>query len=105
MNGLRNNKTGFEFAFGPSFNISQEIQKFQDTDGKWYSELDKPNIDDLDTEFKLDSRGFARVKTYMVFAFGTSFKSGALNIPVNAYFVPSRGNPRFGISAGFNAWQ
>ncbi|PCJ65639.1 MAG: hypothetical protein COA58_09545 [Bacteroidetes bacterium] len=104
MNGFRNNRTGFEFAFGPTINISRETQKYEH-EGKWYRPEDRPSETPVELKHKMDSRGYGRMKTYMVFAFGYSFKSGNLNIPVNAYLASSKNDPRVGISIGFNAWK
>lgn len=107
LNGIRNNKNGLEFAVGPSVNISRELNKYVYED-EYYTrqELNEkdPTLDanDLDTEYKADSRGSFRLKSYIVLAAGYSFKSGKLNIPVNAYVVPSKDDLRFGLSIGFN---
>ena len=103
MNGIRSNKNGLEFAIGPSLNFSTESEKYQNADGKWVRPQDEENINDLPLEYKADSRGQVRMKTYVVIAAGYSLKSGKLNIPINAFVVPSRDNFRFGFSFGFNA--
>jgi hypothetical protein len=107
FNGIRNNKNGLEFAVGPSVNISREYEKYIYED-KYYhlDELKKEypfvNSEELEREYKADSRGDFRLKSYIVLAAGYSFKSGNLNIPVNVYLVPSKDNLRFGLSVGFN---
>jgi TolB-like protein len=102
MNGLRSNKNGLEFAIGPSINIATEAQKYEE-DGEWYRPEDRPDELERPLEYKMDSRGETRVKTYVVIAAGYSLKSGKLNIPINAFLVPSKDNWRFGFSFGFNA--
>lgn len=106
LHGIRSNKNGFEFAFGPSLVMTKEAEGFYQN-GNWtlLSDWEKANPDLLPkpvTEFQFDSRGLNKLSSSFVFAFGKSFKSGRLNIPVNAFFIPSRGGHRFGISVGFN---
>jgi hypothetical protein len=107
LNGIRSNKTGLEFAVGPSINMSKALNKYQYEDDYYtYAELKEqhPNVipEDLEKEYTADSRGNPRFKSYIVLAAGYSFKSGKLNIPVNAYVVPAKDNLRFGVSFGFN---
>jgi hypothetical protein len=106
LHGIRSNKNGFEFAFGPSLVVTKEAEGFYQN-GNWtlLSDWEKANPDvqpKPTTEFLFDSRGLNKLSSSFVFAFGKSFKSGRLNIPVNAFFIPSRGGHRFGISVGFN---
>ncbi|NNJ55592.1 MAG: hypothetical protein HKP14_05650 [Bacteroidia bacterium] len=103
MNGIRSNKNGLEFAIGPSVNFGTETKKYENADGEWVRPEDEENINNEPLEFKADSRGQVRMKTYVVIAAGYSLKSGKLNIPINAFVVPSRDNFRFGFSFGFNA--
>jgi hypothetical protein len=51
---------------------------------------------------RFDRRGEPGLGTGFVFAAGKSFKSGRMNIPVNAFYVPGRYGQRWGISVGFN---
>ena len=107
FNGIRDNKTGLEFAVGPSINIANALYKYQYEDDYYtYAELKEqhPTVepDDLEKEYKADSRENPRFKSYIVLAAGYSFKSGKLNIPVNVYVVPAKDNLRFGVSFGFN---
>lgn len=107
FNGLRNNKNGLEFAIGPSVNTSKQVLKYEH-EGTFYTrnELidEDPLIEpsDLESEWKTDSRGTVRLNSYIVIAAGYSFKSGKLNIPINAFVVPAKDNLRFGLSVGFN---
>jgi len=80
MHGIRSNKTGLEFAFGPSV-------RFVKASG--------------DNKM-LDSNGSLMGTSDFVFAFGRSFKSGRMNIPVNLFVVPNKNGTRFGFSFGFN---
>ncbi len=98
MNGIRDNKTGFEFSFGPSFTLTEIGQGYYDTNGQWV--LDENNAS---TE-RLDSRsGRYKVKPSFVFAFGKTFTSGNLNIPINGFFIPEKDSFRFGVSFGYNS--
>ncbi len=110
MNGIRNNRNGLEFAFGPTLSLVKKADVYN-VDGHWYLEDDWNEKDSSNTllpipyaiERRLDSRGEPALSTGFVFAFGRTFKSGKLNIPVNAYVIPSRNGLRFGASFGFNA--
>ncbi len=105
MNGLRNNKNGWEFAFGPTFSVVTKSQGYYAADThRWTllnDSLQTPENADVIT--RLDSRGDASVQAGFIFAFGKTFKSGKLNIPVNAFVIPSNKGLRFGVSFGFNA--
>lgn len=50
----------------------------------------------------LDKRGSFKFATNWVFAFGRTFKAGALNIPVNVFYSSTRGGGMAGVSVGFN---
>ena len=105
MNGLRNNKNGWEFAFGPTFSVITKSQGYYTADThKWTllnDSLQTPENADVIT--RLDSRGDAAIQAGFIFAFGKTFKSGKLNIPVNAFLIPNNKGLRFGVSFGFNA--
>jgi hypothetical protein len=52
----------------------------------------------------LDKDGETAIATALVIAFGRSFKSGKLNIPVNFWTtVPTKDGFRIGLSVGYNA--
>jgi TolB-like protein len=128
LNGFRFGKAGWEFAFGPSFGARKTIKGFEDTDGTFYSEsewFDKdyaewssdPNNVDQQTgnwinEYtapsksiyskRLDTRGVTEFNTNWLMAVGRTFKSGALNIPVNVYYSGSQYGGVMGASVGFN---
>lgn len=104
MNGLRNNKNGLEFGFGPTLSVSHEARGYFQG-GNWYLESeyigDVPNPNKIVT--RADSRGTLSINPGFILAVGKSFKSGKLNIPVNFYAKPSRDGWIFGASCGFNA--
>lgn len=49
-----------------------------------------------------DKRGITKLNTSFVFAFGRTFKAGALNIPVNIFYSSQRGGGYVGCNVGFN---
>jgi hypothetical protein len=107
LHGVRNNRNGLEFAFGPIINTARMAEGYYDSDNNWILAADW-NIDQMGEpplkEERLDSRGdLLRLKTGFVFAAGFTFKSGKLNLPVNAFIIPNRKGTRIGLSFGFNA--
>jgi hypothetical protein len=101
LHGLRNNRSGWEFALGPSINMVREAEGYFDSDGNWQINLDNAPSQEVIT--RLDSRGIPTVRTGFVVAFGKTLRSGRLNVPVNIYFMPNRDGFRCGLSFGFNA--
>lgn len=105
LNGLRNNKHGIEVAFGPVFSVIKKADGYYDENQVWHLEREwngalgtpRPNFTS-----RLDSRGTSHWNTGFVFAVGKTFKSGNLNFPVNAFFIPGKSGHRYGISLGFN---
>jgi hypothetical protein len=104
LNGLRNNKSGFEFAFGPTLTFTKIAKGFIGPDKKWYLEKDATLFlpDQVNLTQRLDSRGAPTLTTGFLFAVGKTFKSGKMNIPVNAYIVPGKDGMRYGVSFGWN---
>jgi TolB-like protein len=104
LNGLRNNKSGFEFAFGPTLTFTKTAKGFIGPDNKWYLEKDATLFlpDQVNLTQRLDSRGAPTLTTGFLFAVGKTFKSGKMNIPVNAYIVPGKDGMRYGVSFGWN---
>lgn len=103
MNGIRNNNSGWEFAFGPMVSISRKARGYVDSNNKWVLLDSKPQPEGAIVETRTDSRGNPKISTGFVVAAGKTFKSGKLNIPVNGYLVPSANGVLFGVSFGFNA--
>ncbi len=103
LHGLRSNKSGWEFAFGPSISFVPESEGVYQN-GSWVRKEEFPQgTTGIDFIRRLDSRGDLYWRSGFVLAFGKSFRSGKLNIPVNAYVIPNREGVRFGASFGFNA--
>ena len=105
MNGVRNNKSGWEFAFGPTFSLVTKSQGYYTADDNIWTTLQDsvPVPEYADVITRLDSRGDASIQAGFIFAFGKTFKSGRLNVPVNAFVIPSNKGLRMGVSFGFNA--
>ncbi|MFT7606808.1 MAG: hypothetical protein ACI8VT_004411, partial [Saprospiraceae bacterium] len=83
LHGLRNNKHGYEFAFGPIFSVVK--------------------LKELPNGVSIPSpEGDPTVKVGFVFGIGKTFRSGELNFPVNAFFLPGKSGHRYGLSVGFN---
>jgi hypothetical protein len=108
LNGLRDNRLGLEFAFGPNFLLTRKASGYHDSEGAWHLEsewdtkLNGKNPNSI--EKRTDSRGDYTLATGFIFAFGKTFRSGRLNIPVNAYVRPNyKDGSQYGISFGFNA--
>lgn len=110
LHGLRSNVNGWEFALGPTINLTPKSYGYYDNENVWHRESDwakDPANENVKNPFvvkeRLDSRGDYGVQTGFVLAFGRTFKSGKLNLPVNAYVIPHRDGFRIGASVGFNA--
>lgn len=125
LNGFRESRSGWEFAFGPTFRFIQKADGFFDKDNRlgkggnaWHlaNEWNSSNPELVDTvngvpqleknpypiESQMDSRGDVRLSTGLLLAVGKTFKSGYLNIPVNIYVSPRREGWIMGASFGFN---
>lgn len=129
LNGMRFGKKGWEIAFGPGFGIAKVSKGFFDTQGligdegnyinqeDWNAYLfslpteERPTSpEELYSEYNFDSkygdtRGHTIISTNFVFAFGRTFKAGALNIPVNAFYSARKGGGLAGVSVGFNVMK
>lgn len=105
MNGFRNNKHGWEIAFGPTFGLVNKADGYFDANNDWHLESDYtdsiPNPYKIEKRF--DSRGDYELQAGFIVAAGKTFKSGKLNIPVNVYIIPNKDGIRMGASFGFNA--
>jgi len=105
MNGFRFNKGGWELALGPIFRGTTRADGYYDVDGKWNLPPANATAEELallPLENDLDSRGDIALSTSLVVAFGKTFRSGYLNVPLNIYFVPSKKGNTIGLVFGFN---
>ena len=106
MNGFRNNKNGWEIAFGPTLSIVNKARGYYDANNVWHLEKDwteSNTANPYSIERRLDSRGTPELQAGFIVAVGKTFKSGKLNIPLNLYVVPNKDGVRAGVSFGFNA--
>ena len=110
LHGIRSNVNGWEFAFGPTFNLLPMSKGYYDANGDWQLEsqwnkeqANKGKTNPFDVVDRLDSRGNYTFHTGFVLAAGRTFKSGKLNMPVNIFVIPGRDGWKFGLSFGFNA--
>jgi TolB-like protein len=97
--GMRNSRTGWEFAVGPNFTTTVTAEGYMQGEDFIIS-----SDSNRDLITRLDSRGDLAVSTGLVLGFGKTFKSGKMNFPVNLFIVtPGRGDSwRVGTSVGFN---
>lgn len=51
---------------------------------------------------QFDTRGSKSINTSFVFAFGRTFRRGALNVPVNVFYSSQKGGGYVGLNIGFN---
>ncbi len=125
LNGFRFGRKGWEFAFGPSFGLIRMSKGFFDRKGilgetgmyiseqdykesKFYSE--NPDVSAIDPSYNfstshMDNRGNTQLNTSFILGVGRTFRSGALNIPVNIFYSARRGGGFAGVSVGFNVMK
>ena len=125
LNGFRFGDSAWEFAFGPGFTLTRtSMGRFLD-DGSYQTQAEyreywegewNPNsgsfsshmnnqdyLDIMNTmEETLDDRADPKGAFMFVMAFGRTFRSGALNIPVNIFYSSRGGGGIAGINIGFN---
>ena len=102
--GMRNSRTGWEFAVGPNFTTTVTAEGYLQGENFIIRGTQGYDPTDKDVITRLDSRGDLAVSTGLVLGFGKTFKSGKMNFPVNLFVVtPGRGDSwRIGTSVGFN---
>ncbi len=119
LNGFRFGRNGWEFAFGPSFSISKSSVGFfstsanllGDSEAHYWTEYEfnqseygenGPEFYGYEFARHGDARGRLDLNTRWLMGFGRTFRSGALNIPVNLYYSSQKGGGMVGLSVGFN---
>jgi TolB-like protein len=108
LNGYRFGKSGWEFAFGPTFSLSKTTLGYFDESGKYWSKADMwaagEELDETKYAYtkQMDTRGDVVLSTRWLMAFGRTFRTGALNIPVNVFYSSQKGGGMIGCSVGFN---
>ena len=117
LNGYRFGRAGWEVAFGPNFGLTRNGKGFFDTNGaygtvgKYWDESEFRNEGystsslsehgyEIDTH--MDSRGKLGISTKWIISAGRTFRSGALNVPVNVFYSSQKGGGMLGLSVGFN---
>lgn len=104
LNGARLNRSGWEFAFGPTFNLGKTAEGYYDANNLWQlRHADSSYAAGTVFRQRLDSRGEYALNTGFVLGFGKTFISGRVNFPVNVFVIPNRASTRVGISVGYNA--
>ena len=112
MNGFRDNKHGWEVAFGPVFSLNKKAEGYyENNDSKqaWHlkadwNPYDTATANQYTPEYvdRIDNRGNLTLSPGWVWAIGKTFRSGYLNIPVNGFVVPRKEGWYYGLSVGFN---
>jgi len=126
MLGFRFGKGAWEFGFGPTFRLVQKANGFYDKQGyigeknewhledKWSTAIGKKDStwkasnkelvskNPYSSETRIDSRGDIALSTGLIIAVGKTFRSGYLNIPVNAFIAPRKDGTTIGLTVGFN---
>jgi TolB-like protein len=108
LNGLRFSKSNWEFAIGPTFKIKTVENGYLEDDGTFTIRRDWDTTSmgavpvDKYQEDVLSRGGNLKMDLGMIIAFGKTFQSGRLNIPVNVYYQPGNKTNIFGVSLGFN---
>ncbi|MCB0524466.1 MAG: hypothetical protein H6576_11365 [Lewinellaceae bacterium] len=107
LNGVRFNKSGWEFIVGPILYMTKRAEGFFDAEGDWMllSEYraNNPGEPDPDGTTKaFDARGNFGITSSFLLSIGKNFKAGNINFPVNLIAIPHPEGYRFGVSVGFN---
>lgn len=102
MNGFRFNKKGWEIGLGPIFRASKIASGYYDENNSWHLENEMLETETYEIIDELDARGTFKLSTNLIVAFGKTFRSGYLNIPVNIYYVPNKSGSTIGLIVGFN---
>lgn len=121
LNGFRWGKSNWEFAFGPRLGIKSVSTGFLDENGEYgptgayytRSEFENGNVTLLTTgeviyqpyqgfSEHFDKNGIKKISPTFLVAFGRTFQSGSLNIPVNIFYSAQPGGGFVGVNMGFN---
>ncbi|MBN4072913.1 hypothetical protein JYT74_02615 [Crocinitomix catalasitica] len=112
LNGFRFGKGGWEIAFGPNFGLNKTSKGFIDDKGDYWSESDYLAVEgnthetlknsEYEIETFSDTRGDLKLSTRWVVGVGRTFRSGALNVPINVFYSSQKDGGMLGLSVGFN---
>ena len=110
LHGIRFGKGAWEIALGPSFSAKQLMAGTTEYDGKFRSYHDLyrmgvSNPDQYNYINRPDTRGAYYFSTNFVVGFGKTFRTGALNVPVNLYASMNKYGTTFGLSVGINVMR
>lgn len=101
MNGFRESNYGYEIAFGPNFSLTRLAEGYHDDNGNFVKDDTPP--EGFHSVERHHSEGSYSINTGWIWAFGRTFRSGHLNIPVNVYITqPDSKGWQAGFSVGFN---
>lgn len=106
LNGVRLNKSGWEFIVGPIFYMTKRAEGFFDENGDWQLLTEwkaaHQGVAEPDNVKKgFDTRGNFAITTSFLLSVGKNFRSGSVNFPVNLIVIPNPEGVRFGVSVGF----
>ncbi len=79
------------------FNSTTQWEEYQQ-----YNNTYKLNPSKYSSEENFDNNGKTNISTRFVFGIGRTFRTGALNIPVNIFYSSVKKGSMIGISVGFN---
>lgn len=108
LNGVRLNKTGWEFIIGPIIYFTKRAEGFFDpVTGDWTRlatwKAQNPDLPEPENVTKnLDTRGDFGFTTSFLVSVGKNFKVGNINFPINLFAIPHAEGFRYGLSVGFN---
>lgn len=106
LHGARFGKNSWEIALGPSLSVKplSELTVYQDrlTTKEELSNLGINDFSNMTFNMLPDTRGAYYFSTNFVIGIGRTFRSGAINIPVNAYASLNKYGPGVGMSMGMN---
>lgn len=102
MNGFRFNRKGWELGLGPIFRVAKVADGYWDEEDKWHLAYEMPEGANYEIVSAIDNRGELKLSTSLIIAFGKTFRSGYLNVPVNVYYVPKKNGSTIGLVFGFN---
>lgn len=106
MNGFRHNRSGIEFAFGPTFRMTKTAWGFYDENNEWRHGSEY--VEELADTYKspkmktISRNGNVALEYAFTLAAGKTIKSGHLNIPINVFYSPSKNGGVIGASFCFN---
>jgi hypothetical protein len=107
LHGVRFGKRAWEIALGPTITLRKETNGTTDYNDKFYTlsqlnEMGVANPENFNYFIRLDDNGPTYVSSNFMVAFGRTFRTSGLNIPVNIYASMSKYGTVYGLSMGMN---